>query len=110
MEQVTQELAHLVQAQVSASKLTGDVHWDGFLQLLQGRLDDLLEAEVRARDILLSPEVVGIEEMTRAKIDGVSSRAQIDILEWAMTLPKEMRKASSNAKDTLRLMHPEDPA
>jgi hypothetical protein len=109
LEAVTQELAHLVQAQVSASKLTGDPNWDIYLQLLQGRLDDVIKAHTESLELLESPLILEYEKVMMNKIRAVAARAQIDILEWAMDLPTAMREASFNAQDTLKRLKLEDP-
>jgi hypothetical protein len=44
--------------------------------------------------------------MNKARV--MAAQAQIDILEWAMNLPADMREASFDAQQTLRAIRMED--
>lgn len=92
-------LSRLAQAAVAAEHLTGDPHWDGFLQALQHRRN---EAEARLEDLKAALLLVDGHDLAALKIRACIAKAEIDTLETVIALPQQMRETGEEAKAALR--------
>ena len=66
---------------------------------MQGYIDKLREQEESLKEILVSPRSVDVESLRFTLID---TRAQVNALEWALTLPKTILEEGEIAKQELK--------
>ncbi len=87
-----------LQAAVLAENLTGDKHWDHYLQCLQGEVERAREAERSQIEALTNPRLVDHDTIIRLKMGLEGIRTTIYVLEWAIGLPSEIKETGKAAK------------
>lgn len=88
-----------LQAAVLAENLTGDKHWDYFLQCLQGALEDSRDREIDILKRLGSPDYIVYETLVRLKLALAHAQGMISTLVWAITLPREIKETGKVAQE-----------
>lgn len=86
------------QAAVLVENLTGDKHWDYFLQCLQGKVEHAQEAERSQLAALTNPKLVDHDTIIRLKMGLEGIRTTIDVLEWVIALPHEIKETGKVAE------------
>ena len=81
-----------LQAAVLAENLTGDKHWDYFLQCLQGALEDNRSKETDILKRLGSPDYIVYETLVRLKLSLAHAQGAISTLEWIIALPHKIKE------------------
>ena len=87
---------------VAAENLTGDPHWDSFLQILQGQLDAMKELLAATLEKLTSWQ--STPERERLCAEALVLRTQIDLMEKIVQIPKVLREDGERAREFLRLV------
>ena len=86
------------QAEVAMDRLTGSAEWDGFVQIVQSRLEAAKDDYEHEAYALAHPSFrVSIEAMTRARIGLAERHGVLDTLEWIVGLPREIMDAAEDA-------------
>lgn len=98
-DMATERFERLVQqAEVAMDRLTGSAEWDGFVQIVQSRLeaakDDYEHEAYRLAHESFSADVI-IMMQHRLKLAGL--RRVLDTLEWIIELPREIMDAAAAA-------------
>lgn len=101
VESLRPRLQREVQAAVAAEKLTGSAEWDYFLSLLQQRREEYQKLADAAREVLLHHEVVGHEDLLRAKIAFERAHSVVSALDWAIEQPKAVLERGDTARKVL---------
>lgn len=96
------------QAAVLAENLTGDEHWDYFLQCLQGALEASQSDETMLLERLASEHSVDHDTIMRLKLALMDARATIRTLKWTIALPHEIKETGKVAQE-LDFVSPEIP-
>ena len=97
-----------LQAAVCAESLTGDKHWDYYLQCMQGAVEQTREAESAQLERLADPLLVDRDTILRLKMSLASLQATALALEWAIELPQQI-KATGNIAKGLETISPSIP-
>ena len=87
-----------LQAAVQAENLTGDKHWDYYLQCLQGEVDAHKAAAATMLERLADPRLVDHNTILQMKMALTDINARIVALEWAIRLPHEIKETGKAAK------------
>ena len=87
-----------LQAAVLAENLTGDKHWDHYLQCLQGSMEDFKEGERQNLELLADPRLVDHSDILRLKLALADMRGAIRALMYAIELPQTIKTAGKEAK------------
>jgi nitroreductase len=87
-----------LQAAVLATNLTGDQHWDYYLQCLQGHIEAFREAEAANMELLADTRLVAHDDILRVKMALAEIRATIKALQWAVELPSTIKDDGKKAK------------
>jgi hypothetical protein len=97
-------LQMIQQAAVSAEALTGDAHWDKFLQYLQAAL----ESNARQRDAymneLANPLLVNADEVQKRRIAVMRLNERIEVLSFVMQMPTHLIRLGASASATLKTL------
>lgn len=96
------DLIQAIRSEVSATKLTGDRHWDRFLEHIQGVIDQKKEQKQRTEADLCSPSVVDHEQIVKLKLRLREDAGWIDALELVQTLPQELQDLGGEARKWFR--------
>lgn len=83
-------LQQLRQAAVGSADLTNDPSWDMFLSYLQAALEDMEKIKGAHIGALMSPDLVGLDDIMRTKIAVASISDQIALLKAVISLPKDI--------------------
>ena len=95
------DLRFLTQAEVAAERLTGDPHWDTFLQILQAERDGCVAQEAVMQKKACDPLTTDLEELQRCRIQAIILRTTVDTLDRVLDLPKAMKKRGGRARELL---------
>ncbi len=87
-----------LQAAVLAENLTGDKHWDHYLQCLQGSMEDFKEGERQNLELLADPRLVDHSDILRLKLALADIGGAIRALMYAIELPQTIKTAGKEAK------------
>lgn len=91
---------HLIeQAAVEAKYLTGDRHWDVFLQQIAYFTEEVRKQREGAARLLADPNVVSTDALLRAKIAVIECDARIQAWEAVIALPKQLIEQGEIARD-----------
>ena len=88
----------VLQAAVQADNLTGDQHWDYYLQCLQGKVEEFQAAERHNLERLADSRVIDHSALLTVKMALADIRATIRALEWAIELPQSIKETGKAAK------------
>ena len=88
-------------AALSIAEVTGDEHWDRFLEIVQGRIEELRIERDKALDQLKTSDDYSVEGMINQKLAVRLFGISIEVLEWAVGLPKEILEKGERAKGLL---------
>ena len=94
-------LRALGRAELSISQVTGDEHWDSFLQLIQGRLEEKRAQRDQASTALEESNDFSPDVLIRQKLLARQHCLEIEALEWVIGLPKIIMEQSAKAKEPL---------
>ena len=98
------QLEMLRQAAVSASSLTGDRHWDVYLQYLAAAIEDTEEQEKGFMTAMADPAIVDHEAIMKAKLSMAECAGRIKAWRAALSLPKDIMGMGAQAKTLLERM------
>lgn len=90
------------QGAVEAQRLTGDPHWDVYLQVLQGRVDTVRKVLESHELRLADPDIVEYADIIATKAQVARSKAEIAALEFAMQVPVDLIKNGTDAAAALK--------
>lgn len=101
-------LSGLAQAALKADAVTSDASWDTYLSYIQRAIDVAKQERTARMAQLSSPQMVGEDKIavTRHAIFQMDER--IRCLEWVITMPAEIKKVGSVAKEKLALLDAQD--
>ena len=102
------QLEMLRQASVSAESLTGNPHWDIFLQYLAAAIEDTEGQKKGFSDALADPSVVDTNDIMKAKLSLAECNGRIDAWKFVLSLPKDIIGMGTQAKELLGRMPKED--
>jgi len=94
-------LRALSRAELSVSHVTGDEHWDSFLQLIQGRLEEKRSQRAQALTALEASNDFSADTLITQKLIVRQLGCEIEALEWVIELPKIIREQGERAKELL---------
>ncbi len=94
-------LRALSRAELSISQVTGDEHWDSFLQLIQGRLEEKRTQRSQASTALEESNDFSPEVLINQKLIVRQLGCEIEALEWVIGLPKFIIEQGAKAKELL---------
>lgn len=88
------------QAEIASELLTHDTHWDAFLQILQGKIEDI-GAERAALLERLGSNSVGLEDAERLRIEAIRMGAIVNTLELVLAVPSALKEDGQKARSAL---------
>lgn len=92
---------HLLQraAPIMNEVMTGSEAWNHYLTVLQGYGERLTAARDRAMARLAAPDVWSAESLLKLKADVLVCNSQIELLQFAISLPKAIIDGSKSLDD-----------
>ena len=98
---------YAIRAAVGAEHLTGRPEWDQFLSYVTRQRDLVLAGRNAVAEQLVTPMVVGVEEVARLRGQAALLSGVLNALEWVLGLPKDIIANGVQAKE---LKLPDAPA
>lgn len=86
---------------VDAEHLTTDPYWNKFLTYLEAARKRLMVLRDQAQGFMDDPRITSPDLLMQAKINFLMAKAQIDLLDAIVTMPKELITAGAMARDAL---------
>jgi hypothetical protein len=102
------QLAGLAQAALKADAVTGDAAWDTYCSYIQRAIEVAKQQRGETLALLGSTSLVGDLNVAQARNLVFQLDERIRSLEWAITMPAEIKKVGSIAKERLKAMDIED--
>ena len=87
-------------AALSISEVTGDEHWDRFLEIVQGRIVDVTKMRDEALERLKTSDDF-TETLINQKLAVRLYGRDIEALQWVVRLPKDILEDGDRAKELL---------
>jgi len=88
-------------AALSIAEVTGDEHWDRFLQIVQGRIEEVTQMRDEARNRLETSDDFSAESLINQKLAVRLYGRDIEALQWVIGLPKDILEDGDRAKELL---------
>ena len=88
-------------AALSVSQVTGDKHWDQFLQVVQAKIEERTVERDRASEALNKSDDFSTEILINQKLAVRLFGREIEALEWVIGLPKIIMEKGERAKELL---------
>lgn len=97
-------LAGLAQAALKADAVTGDPSWDTYCSYIQRAIDVAKQQRGAAVVAITSPQLVDESKVTAHRNSIFQMDERIRCLEWVVTMPAEIKRVGSIAKEKLAAM------
>jgi len=94
-------LEEIVRAAPKMELLTGSEEWDSFLTYLQAALDMTLDQLEYNNTLMLDPNSWDNESLMKTKMNLLRLREKKEVLEFVMTMPKELIQTGEIARNQL---------
>jgi hypothetical protein len=88
-------------AALSASQITGDEHWDHFLEVVQARIKVCITERDKAAEALKNSDDFSPETLVNQKLAARLFGKEVKALEWVIELPKIIMEQGERAKELL---------
>jgi len=95
------DIGTIQRAALSASYVTGDEHWDAFLEMVNASLVSRRDGMDQAVEALKGSNDFSPESLIRQKLAVRQLGCEIEALEWVIGLPKLIMEKSDKAKELL---------
>lgn len=102
------QLRTLAQAALKADQVTGDPAWDTMTSYIARALEVAERAHVDALKSLGNPALVNGEKIAQTRNTVFMLEERIRTLQWVVTMPSEIKRVGSVAKEKLTLMETAD--
>lgn len=94
-------LSGLAQAALKAEAVTSDQAWDTYLSYVQQAINVAKQQRAQYADALSSPKLVNPDQIAIVKNELLIRDTRINALEWTITMPAEIKRVGSVAKEKL---------
>jgi hypothetical protein len=88
-------------AALSASQITGDEHWDHFLEVVQARIKVCIAERDKAVEALKNSDDFSPEILVNQKLAARLFGKEVKALEWVIELPKIIMEQGEQARKLL---------
>jgi formate dehydrogenase maturation protein FdhE len=88
-------------AALSASQVTGDEHWDRFLQVVQARIEECAAERDGAAEALKNSDDFSPETLVKQKLAARLYGKEVDALKWVISLPQIIMEKGERARELL---------
>ncbi len=96
------ELRQVAQAVPAMESLTGQPHWDTFLSLLAGMIEERERHYDGLRESFLDPEMMEHTQLMQLKVESLQVRQTIHTLREVSELPKVLMEEGRRAQKLLK--------
>lgn len=100
----------LTQAALKMDAVTSDPSWDTYCSYIQHAINVARLQRGQYVDMLSSPKLVNADKVALIRNEILACDERIRCLDWVITMPAEIKKVGSVAKEKLALMDSEVPA
>lgn len=101
-------LTGLAQAALKAEAVTSDPSWDTYLSYIQQAINVAKAQRAQLAEMLASPKLVNPDKIAEVRNEILIRDERIRSLEWTLTMPTEIKRVGSIAKDKLAEMDIEE--
>ena len=88
-------------AALSTSQVTGDEHWDRFLEVVQARIKECAVERDKAAEALKNSDDFSPETLVKQKLAARLYGKEVDALKWVIDQPRIIMEKGERAKELL---------